>query len=309
MQKTVLIVDDLNAETYKLDFLQHKDLPEYQSDGKPLFKHTFTVLCAYNKVDAKGFLDSNADIDLFVIDYDLGPKDPYGGREFVRTIKSTLKYASVPIIVITAVQEERDKELIKLGVDDYIIVQQETAPSMRLLYSAQRALEFADLKKTQIDQLVFQVTPGGRGSKYTLTVTRELTGESVSITMGEIAYGDLYVCYNYNGPGGASHPLYDENLALSATTPSRIRKKLKEKQGNYNSCPSKFAVCPPDSMNCPTLCAKKFWEESSYRINAKSSQTLSPPSDEYWRKREKLFKSQRKCFEDFNIDDLPDYLK
>lgn len=101
MQRTVLIVDDEKAIVDILKF--------------NLEKEQYNTICAYDGLDALKLAKEN-NPDLILLDVMLPYTD---GFEVCRTLRS--EGNSVPIIMITAREEETDKVLgLELGADDYI---------------------------------------------------------------------------------------------------------------------------------------------------------------------------------------------
>lgn len=238
-----------------------------------------------------------------------------GAKDLTEYIRANPRRAAIPIIWITSFEAldlpgRPDLEAVKLGVDDYVWTVRETVPTLRLLFSAEKALDFSELRKSLSTSFEFRVISGGRGnSKYTLVIKKSGMTQEVSVPMGEMDYGDFWVAYHYKGYGGKTHPLYVRTKDLSPSTPSRFRKKMRQQLGYYGSCPGKFNICTPEQMKntCKTLCAKEFWRESFYAINGQAQPPLPPPPESYWEKRKELFAQDKECFRDFPQEALPDY--
>jgi len=103
MKAKILIVDD------------EKDILELLSYN--LKKEGFETACSSNGEDALNLLGKDA-FDLVVLDLML---PGIQGMELCRILKSSEETSSVPIIMLTAKNEEVDKVLgLEMGADDYI---------------------------------------------------------------------------------------------------------------------------------------------------------------------------------------------
>jgi len=98
----ILLVDD---EQDILDILNYN-----------LSKEGYNIICAENGVDALDKMTS--DINLIILDVMMPQMD---GLEFCKIIKSKINYKHIPIIFLTAKDNEIDEIIgLEIGADDYI---------------------------------------------------------------------------------------------------------------------------------------------------------------------------------------------
>lgn len=103
------------AELYKVLIVD--DNPKYLEDVLPYYG--YEVVCALNGEKAIGILNQDNSIDLVLLDV-MMPK--LNGWETLKIIRKTPKTKDIPVIMVTAVNE--DQKMIsglKTGADDYII--------------------------------------------------------------------------------------------------------------------------------------------------------------------------------------------
>ena len=103
------------SELYKVLIVD--DNPKYLEDVLPYYG--YEVVCALNGEKAIGILNQDNSIDLVLLDV-MMPK--LNGWETLKIIRKTPKTKDIPVIMVTAVNE--DQKMIsglKTGADDYII--------------------------------------------------------------------------------------------------------------------------------------------------------------------------------------------
>ena len=103
------------AELYKVLIVD--DNPKYLEDVLPYYG--YEVVCALNGEKAIGILNQDNSIDLVLLDV-MMPK--LNGWETLKIIRKTPNTKDIPVIMVTAVNE--DQKMIsglKTGADDYII--------------------------------------------------------------------------------------------------------------------------------------------------------------------------------------------
>ena len=103
------------ADLYKVLIVD--DNPKYLEDVLPYYG--YEVVCALNGEKAIGILNQDNSIDLVLLDV-MMPK--LNGWETLKIIRKTPKTKDIPVIMVTAVNE--DQKMIsglKTGADDYII--------------------------------------------------------------------------------------------------------------------------------------------------------------------------------------------
>lgn len=102
--KTILIADDDMRNIYALTTI-------LENEGA-------TLICAYDGKDAIEKLESNPSVNIVLMDIMMPVMDGY---ESMKTIRSMEKYASLPIIAVTAKAMAEDREkCIDAGASDYI---------------------------------------------------------------------------------------------------------------------------------------------------------------------------------------------
>ena len=109
-----------NAEQATLMIVE--DNPEVQSFVKLLLENEYKVLCFDDGQAALDFLEQqsakNLPIDLILSDINMPRLDGYG---LIEAIKKNEKWHHLPMIMLTARQQERSKlKALRMGVDDYL---------------------------------------------------------------------------------------------------------------------------------------------------------------------------------------------
>lgn len=104
MQKKILIVDD---EEHILELLRYN-----------LESNNYNVVQSETGEDAVARLEDTNDIDAIVLDWMLPGMD---GIEVLRRIRTNPKYKQLPVLMLTAKNEEFDTVLgLEMGADDYL---------------------------------------------------------------------------------------------------------------------------------------------------------------------------------------------
>ena len=120
-KKTALIVEDSKALANMLSFL-------FMSRG-------IEVITATNGKKAMEQIKESAP-DIIITDLMMPEMD---GFELCKTLKNNVELKQIPLIVVSALPSEKNKEqLISLGADDYI---QKPFEPAELIASAERALD------------------------------------------------------------------------------------------------------------------------------------------------------------------------
>jgi signal transduction histidine kinase/DNA-binding response OmpR family regulator len=99
-----------------------EDNPEVQSFVKSLLENDYKVICFDDGQAALDFLESqsgnNLPIDLILSDINMPRLDGYG---LIEAIKQNEKWHQLPMIMLTARQQEKSKlKALRMGVDDYL---------------------------------------------------------------------------------------------------------------------------------------------------------------------------------------------
>ena len=93
------------------------DNPKFLEDVLPFYG--YEVKCAHNGVECLEFLNSGENFDLVLLDVMMPKMD---GWETLKNIRKTPICKDVPIIMLTAVNEDQKMVTgLKIGADDYIV--------------------------------------------------------------------------------------------------------------------------------------------------------------------------------------------
>ena len=94
------------------------DSPKYLADALPLYGYEVDV-ATDGMQGVKKLTSENSDFDMILLDVMMPNMD---GWETLKTIRSNKKFENIPIIMITALNEEQ-KEIsgLKFGADDYVV--------------------------------------------------------------------------------------------------------------------------------------------------------------------------------------------
>ncbi|PCJ66650.1 MAG: hypothetical protein COA58_04115 [Bacteroidetes bacterium] len=93
-------------------------LPEMANYIKSVLSSDFKVYVAFSTISALNILETNS-IDIMTIDL-LMPI--MGGKDLVSLIKSKEEWQNIPVVILTAKNDLKDKtDLLKLDIDDYIL--------------------------------------------------------------------------------------------------------------------------------------------------------------------------------------------
>lgn len=118
-QKTILVVDD--------------DIEMLKLLSKILTSAGFKVLIADNPEDGRKILSSEAP-HIILSDLHMEPENGY---QFIQSIRSQKQYATIPILVLSALNDFQSvKKAIALGVSDYVIKPLQTPMLLRKLRKA-----------------------------------------------------------------------------------------------------------------------------------------------------------------------------
>ncbi len=94
------------------------DSPKYLADALPLYGYEVDV-ATDGMQGVKKLTSENSDFDMILLDVMMPNMD---GWETLKAIRSNKKFENIPIIMITALNEEQ-KEIsgLKFGADDYVV--------------------------------------------------------------------------------------------------------------------------------------------------------------------------------------------
>lgn len=93
------------------------DNPKFLEDVLPFYG--YEVKCAHNGVECLEILESGEIFDLVLLDVMMPIMD---GWETLKKIRKSQKYKDIPVIMLTAVNEDQKMVTgLKIGADDYIV--------------------------------------------------------------------------------------------------------------------------------------------------------------------------------------------
>ncbi|MFK7948777.1 MAG: ATP-binding protein [Saprospiraceae bacterium] len=100
------------------DLLLVEDNLDMQSYIKYLLKDNYNVNVVPHGKAALEFLEENNNIQLIITDLMMPEMN---GHEFIKRLKNTPKYAAIPTIMLTALDDKKDKlQALRVGIDDYL---------------------------------------------------------------------------------------------------------------------------------------------------------------------------------------------
>ena len=104
MKKKILVIDDDESIRFILNHFLHKD---------------YEIVCKKNGQEGLVYLQKGNIPDLIILDLIMPEMN---GVDFIKNIKQSNYFNSIPIIVLSAKENSKEKiECFKLGADDYII--------------------------------------------------------------------------------------------------------------------------------------------------------------------------------------------
>ena len=104
MKKKILVIDDDESIRFILKHVLHKD---------------YEIVCEENGCEGLIYLQKGNIPDLIILDLIMPEMN---GVDFIKNIKQSNYFNSIPIIVLSAKENSKEKiECFKLGADDYII--------------------------------------------------------------------------------------------------------------------------------------------------------------------------------------------